>query len=132
MNELADMVGLSHTACWKRLKRLEADGVILARAVIIDPKALGYDVTVLVEVSIAQHDSDMLNKFEDAIQSVPEIQACYETSGDADYILRVIAKDISDYEIILKRTLTKLPGVRSLRSQFTLKTIKSTMVVPIE
>ena len=131
MTELADKVGLSHTACWKRLKRMEKDGYIEGRAVLLNQKLLGLNVSVIARVKLEQNATKVLDRFEQAVQECSEIISCYSTSGDSDYHLLIVAKSIEDYEVFMKEKLAKLPHVASLNSSFVLKTIKNTMILPI-
>lgn len=131
MTELAGRIGLSHTACWKRLKRMEEDGVISGRAVILNQKALGLAVTVVVQIKIEQHIPENLDAFENAVQNIPEIVTCYSMSGDSDYTLHVVAQSIEDYEVFMKRRISKLPHVASIKSSFALKQVKKTTKLPI-
>ncbi|MCP3732743.1 Lrp/AsnC family transcriptional regulator [Sphingomonas sp. MG17] len=131
MAELAERIGLSHTPCWRRVKRLEDAGIILRRPLILDPVALGYPVNVLAFIKIKNHESKVLEAFEHEVLAHPEIVACYTMSGESDYVLRVMARSIEDYETYLKRILLHLPGVGSINSSFAMKQIKQTTDVPI-
>lgn len=129
--ELAAKVGLSHTPCWRRLKKLEADGIIAGRAVLLDAKRLGLLVNVFAHVRLKQHDEETLDALEQAVCRHPEIVESFSMSGTSDYVLRVVAESIEAYERFLKKTLLHLPGVSSINSSFALKTIKLTTVLPV-
>ena len=131
MNELGDKVGLSHTPCWRRIKRLEQDGFIGKRVALLDPQKLNLGVTVHAYIIIQSHDEDSLNAFENAVQDVKEIVECYSTSGDKDYVLKIIASSVGDYEQLLKRTIVHLPNVASVNSTFALKQVKYTTALPL-
>jgi len=131
VHELAERVGLSHTPCWRRLKKLEADGVIKGRAVILDPAALGLSITVFAHIKVKQHDEDTLEVFERSARARPEIVECFSMSGDSDFLLRIVTGSVADYEQFLKRTLLHLPGVGSVNSSFALKCVKLTTMLPI-
>ena len=131
VHELAERVGLSHTPCWRRLKKLEADGVIKGRAVILDPAALGLSITVFAHIKVKQHDEDTLEVFERSARARPEIVECFSMSGDSDFLLRIVTGSVSEYEQFLKRTLLHLPGVGSVNSSFALKCVKFTTMLPI-
>jgi Lrp/AsnC family transcriptional regulator len=131
MNEIGDQVGLSHTPCWRRIKRLEQDGFIRRRVALLEPQKLNLGVTVHAYIIIRSHDEDSLNAFESAVQNVKEIVECYSTSGDKDYVLRVIAKNVDDYERLLKKTIVHLPNVASVNSTFALKQVKYTTELPL-
>lgn len=131
MAELGDKVGLSHTPCWRRIKRLEADGVIQGRVTLLNPNVLNLSVTVHAYLIIKNHDEDSLNAFETAVADVPEIVECYSTSGDKDYLLRIVVDSVDHYERFLKQTLVHLPNVASVNSTFALKQVKYTTKLPI-
>lgn len=131
MSGLAEAVGLSQTPCWRRVKQMEASGVIAGRAVLLDAGKLGYGVVLFASVRIGGHDEDTLNRFEEQVATHPEIVDCYSMSGDSDYLLRILVDSIQGYERFLKETLLHLPGVVSLNSNFALKRVKSTTCVPV-
>ncbi|MDH7637634.1 Lrp/AsnC family transcriptional regulator [Sphingomonas oryzagri] len=128
---LAERVGLSHTPCWRRLKKLEQSGVIRERAVILDAKAMGLGVSVFAEVRLRQHDEETLEGFERTVLDRAEIVECFSMSGERDYLLRVVVRDIEQYEAFLKKVLLHLPGVGSINSSFALKSVKLTTTLPI-
>lgn len=129
--ELAAAVGLSQTPCWRRLKALEEAGVIRERAVLLDPGKIGLHVNVFAYVRIGKHDEGTLELFEEQVRSHQAIVECFSMAGDSDYVLRVVARSIEDYEKFLKRTLLNLPGVSSVNSTFAMKRVKVTTVLPI-
>jgi len=129
--ELAEAVGLSHTPCWRRLKRLEDSGVVLRRAVILDQKRMGLAVSVFAEVRLRQHDEETLEAFEQGVRDRDEIVECFSMSGERDFLLRVVVRDVDHYEAFLKKVLLHLPGVGSINSSFALKTVKLTTRLPL-
>jgi Lrp/AsnC family transcriptional regulator len=129
--ELAEEVGLSQTPCWRRVKQLEASGIIARRAVLLDARKLGFSVDVFAHVRIGVHDETKLEAFEKAVCGHAEIVECFSMSGESDYLMRVIARSIEDYERFLKKVLLHLPGVASVNSSFALKSVKVTTDVPI-
>ena len=129
--DLAERVGLSHTPCWRRLKKLEQTGAIRERAVILDAGLLGLSVTVFAEIRLRQHHEDMLEAFEQAVRARPEIVDCYSMSGEHDYQLRVLVRDVAHYEKFLKKVLLYLPGVAAVNSSFALKAVKITTKIPL-
>ena len=131
VQELAERVNLSHTPCWRRLKRLESEGVIRGRVVLLDPEALDLPITVFAEVKLKQHDEQTLERLEEEARSCPEILECFSMSGQSDYIFRIAARSVTDYEGFLKRVLLHLPGVASVNSSFALKCVKLTTCLPI-
>ena len=132
MADLSQRVGLSHTPCWRRVKRLEAEKVILQKVTLLDNKKLNLGVSVFIYGTLKNHDGESLNDFEKAVQSIESIVECHTTSGDQDYLLKVIVESIEEYEHLLKTKLTNLPLVDHLSSTFALKQVKNTTELPIK
>jgi Lrp/AsnC family transcriptional regulator len=132
MADLSQKVGLSHTPCWRRVKRLEADKIILQKVTLLDSKKLNLGVSVFIYVTLKNHDGESLNDFEKAVQSIESIVECHTTGGDKDYLLKVIVESIEEYEHLLKTKLTNLPLVDHLSSTFALKQVKNTTELPIK
>jgi Lrp/AsnC family transcriptional regulator len=130
-SELAERVGLSNTPCWRRLKKLEADGIIRGRALLLNADALGLTVNVFADIRLKQHDEDTLLALERAVRGQPEIVECFSVSGESDYTLRIITRSIGDYESFLKKVLLHLPGVASVNSRFALGCVKMTTALPL-
>jgi Lrp/AsnC family leucine-responsive transcriptional regulator len=124
LSELAELAGLSASSCHRRVKLLEEHGVIAGYTATLDRKLLGLANEFFVEVSLIAQSEDMLEKFEKAVQRVPEILECHLMSGQFDYLLRVIAKDAEDYERIHRTRLARLPGVQRIQSMLALRTVK--------
>lgn len=131
MADLGERVGLSHTPCWRRVKKLEERGVIRRRVVLLDPESLQLSVNVFVEVRLGRQDEDTLNAFEEAVQAIDEIVESYTVSGEKDFLLRVVVADVAAYETLLKKQLVHLPGVASLSSTFALRQVKYTTRLPL-
>ncbi len=131
MAELGEIVGLSHTPCWRRVKRLQDEGIIKGKVTLVDPNKLNLSVTVYTYITIKSHAEESLNAFETAVMNIDEIIQCHSTSGDKDYILQVLVSSVSDYERLLKQTLVHLPNVASGNSTFALKQIKNTTQLPL-
>ena len=131
MQELGDRVGLSHTPCWRRVRRLEERGYITRRVTLLDAARLDLAVNVFVNVNLRRHQENALNRFEEAVQDVPEIVQCYTVSGETDFLLRVVVADVSAYERLLKATLVHLPEVGNLTSTFALRQVKYTTALPL-
>lgn len=129
--EMAEKVGLSHTPFWRRLKRLEKDGVILEKVSILDAKKLGLNITVFANIKLRQHDEETLEAFERDVAAFPEVMECYSMSGETDYVVRALVGSIEEYERLLKRRLLHLPGVVAINSHFALKCIKLTTKLPL-
>ena len=131
IQHLAGRVGLSHTPCWRRYKRLVESRVILGKVVIIDPAAVGKDVTALCNVTLAHHDEESLGAFEQAVICFPEVIACYAMTGAKDYVLRVAVSSIAGYERFLKEKLLRAPNVSNVDTGFALKIVKLTSALPL-
>lgn len=129
--DLAAEIGLSHTPCWRRVKRLQDEGIILGRVTLLDQRKLGFSVDVFASLRIKEHDERTLDAFENAVREHPEIVECFSMSGESDYVMRLIVRDIDEYEKFLKRVLLHLPGVASVNSRFALKKVKLTTSVPL-
>lgn len=131
MADLGNLIGLSHTPCWRRLKRLETEGVIRGKVTLLDPRALNLGVTVHAYVTMKNHDAKALESFEEAVLVIPEVVECYSTSGDKDYVLRVVVESVEHYERLMKQTLIHLPNLGSINSAFALKEVKFTTQLPL-
>ena len=131
MQELGDRIGLSHTPCWRRVKRLEEHGIVKRRVALLDAEQLDLAVNVFVNVSLRRHQENALNRFETAVQDVPEIVECYSVSGETDFLLRVVVADVTAYERLVKATLVHLPEVGNLTSTFALRQVKYTTALPL-
>ena len=120
---LAEKVGLSQSACSRRLDILEKTGVIRGYHARLSNKMLGHPVTVIVNISLSGQADKQLREFETAVRRCPNVLVCYLMSGEYDYLLRIAAKDLEDYERIHKEVLSRLPGVARIRSSFAIRTI---------
>lgn len=121
--ELADRVGMSPSACLRRVRALEADGVIDRYAALVNPARVGRPTSVFVEISLANQTEAQLDAFEAAIVECPEVMSCHLMSGEADYLLHLACADVSDYERIHRTQLAILPGVSRLRSSFAIRQV---------
>jgi Lrp/AsnC family transcriptional regulator len=130
VSELAALVGLSTTPCWKRIHKLKEDGVISKQVVICNPEKLDLGTTVFVEISTNQHNEAWLKKFATAVQAIPEIVDVFRMSGDVDYLLRVVVKDIQGYDAVYKR-LIRSCELRDVSSSFAMERIKYSTALPI-
>ena len=131
MQELGDRIGLSHTPCWRRVKRLEERGIVKRRVALLDAEQLDLAVNVFVNVSLRRHQENALNRFETAVQDVPEIVECYSVSGETDFLLRVVVADVTAYERLVNATLVHMPEVGNLTSTFALRQVKYTTALPL-
>jgi DNA-binding Lrp family transcriptional regulator len=129
--ELAQKAGLSPSSCHRRVKLLEEAGVIAGYTANLDRAALGLTNEFFVEVSLSAQTEEAFEKFEKAVQRVPEILECHLMSGQFDYLLRVVAADASDYERIHRSHISRLPGVQRIQSSLALRTVKGWAGYPI-
>ena len=128
--ELADRVGLSQTPCWKRVKRLQDSGVITAKVALLDRDALDLGLTVFVAVKTGRHDEEWLNAFAAEARALPEVIEFYRMSGDVDYLLKVVVRDIAAYDRFYKRLIATAP-LTDVSSSFAMEQIKFTTALPI-
>ena len=128
--EIGQRVGLSSTPCWKRLQRLEADGVITRRVALVDPEKLGLGITVFVSIETGDHSQDWLKRFAETVSAMPEVMEFYRMAGDVDYMLRVVVTDIASYDTFYKKLISTVP-LKNVTSRFAMERIKSTTVLPI-
>jgi DNA-binding Lrp family transcriptional regulator len=129
--DLATRIGISPSPCWRRVRGLEAGGVIKGYAALVDPAALGLNVSVFTQVSLERQEEKTLQVFEAAVADWPEIMECYLMTGDADYLLRVVVPDLAAYERFLMRKLTRIRGIASIKSSFALRSVKYRTDLPI-
>ncbi|WP_174241441.1 Lrp/AsnC family transcriptional regulator [Caulobacter sp. S45] len=129
--ELAQAVGMSDSACLRRVKLLESRGLIERFAAVIDQRAAGFPLSVFVTVTLAAQSGDSLQAFERAIADIPEVMECYLMTGSADYLLRLVARDIDDLERIHATRLTRLAGVVRVNSSIALRAVVKRGVLPL-
>lgn len=129
--DLADAAGLSPATAWRRLKALEEAGVISACRAILDREKLGFAVIAFVHVTIERQYTKLVSEIERKIRARPEVLDCYATTGDADFTLRVVARDIADYDRFLQTFLLELPEIGQVRSSIALREVKSTTSLPL-
>lgn len=132
MERLAELVGLSPSPCARRVRNLEAAGVIKRYVAVVDQDKVGLPVSVFASIKLERQREDELDRFSKAILRWPEIVECYLMTGQRDYLLRIVVKDLPAYEALLKRTLTRLEGVASIESSFALSQIKHSQALPID
>ena len=129
--ELAERVGLSTTPCWRRVQRLQADGVIRAHVALLDRQALNLGVTVFVAIRTNQHNAAWLERFAKVVGAIPEVVEFYRMSGDIDYLLRVVVPDIAGYDAVYKR-LIRGTELFDVSSSFAMEQIKYTTALPLD
>jgi Transcriptional regulators len=122
--DLAERVGTSPSACHRRVKSLEAAGLIAGYSAVLDPQRLGLKLQVFVEITLVSQSREAMDSFERVVGAFDDILECHLMSGDADYILRIAARDLEHFDHIHRDCLSRLPGVSAMRSSFAIRTIK--------
>jgi len=130
--ELADTIGLSPSACHRRVRRLETDGVIARYTALINRDAVGRGVSVFVEISLESQREELLDRFEDAVREIPHVVGCHLMAGLADYLVHVTCADVADYETIHREHIAVLPGVTGVRSNFAIRTVANTTTIDLD
>jgi Lrp/AsnC family transcriptional regulator len=128
--EIGNRVGLSSTPCWKRIQKLEAEGVIQKRVAVVDPDKVGLGVSVFVAIETGDHSEDWLGRFAEAVRAMPEVMEFYRMAGDVDYMLRVSVSSIQDYDAFYKKLIAAIP-LKNVTSRFAMERIKQTTALPI-
>ena len=128
--EIGDRVGLSSTPCWKRIQRMEADGIIIKRVALVDQNKIGLGISVFVSVESSDHSEAWLKKFADAVSSMPEVMEFYRMAGDVDYMLRVVVADMQAYDAFYKKLIGAVP-LKNVTSRFAMEKIKSITALPV-
>lgn len=129
--ELAERIGLSPSPCWRRIDRLEREGVIRKRVALVDRRKVGLNAHIFAQVKLNAHGRANLDEFSAAIRGFPEVLDAYVLMGTVDFMLRIVAEDIDAYERFFFEKLSKLPGVQEINSIVALSEIKSTTELPI-
>lgn len=129
--ELAEQVGLSPSPCLRRVKQLEEQGVIAGYRAVLDRQRIGLGLTVFVGVKVGPHEHLEEQAFSTAAAALPEVVGCHLVSGEFDFLLQVTVPDLAAYERFLLGTLLKLPGVRDIRSNFAISTVKQAAPLPL-
>lgn len=129
--KLAEKLSLSESPCWRRQKRLEADGFIEGYQAIVSRKKLGLGVMAFVQLSITQHSVQALSTIETHLTAHPNILSCHKVAGDADYLVQIVAKDLDEYGRFLTDIFSSLPGVVALNSNLSVREVKATSRLPV-
>jgi Lrp/AsnC family leucine-responsive transcriptional regulator len=128
LQEISSRVGLTSTPCWTRIRKMESDGVIQGYTVRLDPAAIGFTETVIVQVTLDNHHEETLEEFGKALEEIPEVLEAYLVSGDYDYHIRIAVRDTRDYERLLRERLYRIPGIRHSKSSFVLGRLKESLL----
>ncbi|WP_334184148.1 Lrp/AsnC family transcriptional regulator [Novosphingobium sp.] len=130
--QVAERTALSATPVSRRIKRLEDDGVIVGYAPVLDPRKLGFELEAYVLINLNAHIDENITRFEQAIRDNPYVIACHAVTGDMDYIVHIIARDVEHLSQITLKTLVRIPGVRDVKSSIVLEAIKEPRALPLE
>jgi len=128
--DLAERSGLSRTSVWRRVRELEEAGVIESRVALLNPKALGLQIHVLLSVSMMEHTDKVRQSFEAHVEQLPEVMICFSVSGERDYVLQIISRDMESYNEFLNTKILHHSSVRSASSSFALRRVKYTTELP--
>jgi Lrp/AsnC family transcriptional regulator len=128
--EIGQRVGLSSTPCWKRIQRLEAEGVILRRVALVDQNKVGVGINVFVSIETGDHSQEWLERFAQTVSAMPEVLEFFRMAGDVDYLLRVVVPDMAGYDAFYKKLIAAIP-LKKVTSRFAMEKIKSTTALPI-
>ncbi|BAU73077.1 Lrp/AsnC family transcriptional regulator [Metapseudomonas furukawaii] len=130
--EVAEKVELSQSPCWRRIHRMQEEGLIERKVALLNPRKLGFSMTVFVNVKLSAHGRNNLTEFEEAIVGYPEVLECYTMAGGSDYLLKVVAKDIAGYERFLRDHLLQRPHVQEAHSNIAMSEVKRTTELPLD
>lgn len=129
--ELADIAGMSRTSCWRRIREFEEAGLIERQVAVLDPKAIGFNIQVLLLVAMTEHSDRNRESFERHVSLLPEVLECFSVSGERDYLLQVVAHDMESYNDFLNAQILRHEAVRSASSTFVLRRVKYTTALPL-
>ncbi len=130
VSDIGKKVGLSSSPCWKRINKLIKDGVIIKQAAILDQKQLGYNLVAFVSIKTGNHSEEWLKSFSEKLHAIDQVTEFYRMAGDVDYMLKVIVKDIENYDIFYKE-LIEIEGLKEVTTRFSMEVIKSNTSIPI-
>jgi len=131
-SDLAEIVGMSRTSCWRRIRDFEEAGLIERQVALLNPKMAGFSIEVLLLVAMTEHSDENRHNFERHVSLLPEVMECFSVSGDRDYLLQVVAKDMDSYNDFLNAQILRHEAVRSASSTFVLRRVKYTTALPLQ
>lgn len=129
--ELAERAGMSRTSVWRRVRELDEAGLIEGKVALLNPRALGLQIHVLLSVSMVEHSDKTRHEFESHVGTLPEVMECFSVSGDRDYVLQIISKDMESYNDFLNERILHHPSIHSASSSFALRRVKYTTALPL-
>jgi len=131
LDDFSERVGLSRNACWRRIKRLEDDGVIKARVTLLDAGRINVGLTAFIALRTTEHSAKWLEQFSRAVRDIPEIVGVYRMTGDVDYLLQAVIPDVAAYDALYKRLIGRIT-LADVSSSFVMEEIKATTVLPLD
>ena len=131
LDDFSERIGLSRNACWRRIKRLEDEGVIKARVTLLDASRINVGLTAFIALRTTEHSAKWLDQFSKAVRDLPEIVGVYRMTGDVDYLLQAVIPDVAAYDRLYKRLIGKIT-LADVSSSFVMEEIKSTTVLPLD
>lgn len=129
--KLAKQISISEAPCWRRLQRLQESGVIQGYQAILNRRKLGFGVLSFIQLKFVQHDEELTRLFEMTINDCPEVMSCHNISGNADFLLIVVTRDLDEYVEFIDRKLRKIPGITEITSNISLRELKSSFKLPL-
>ena len=129
---LAELVGMSRTSCWRRIREFEEAGLIERQAALLNPRIAGFNIQVLLLVAMTEHTDENRQSFERHVSLLPEVTECFSVSGDRDYVLHVLVQDMDSYNEFLNSEILKHKAVRAASSTFVLRRVKYSTVLPLD
>ena len=130
-SELAELVGMSRSSCWRRIRDFEEAGLIERQVALLNPKKAGFTIEVLLLVAMTEHSDENRESFERHVSMLPDVMECFSVSGDRDYLLQVIARDMDSYNDFLNAEILRHPAVQSASSTFVLRRVKYSTALPL-
>ena len=131
VQQISDAVGLSPNPVWRRIKRLESEGVIERRVALVNPEAVGLPMTVFVSIKTNRHNVGWLDSLAAAMSRIPEIVEAHRMSGDIDYLLKILVRDVGHYDRVYRKLITEVPGLSDVSSSFSMERLKSTTAIDL-
>ena len=131
IEKIGSSVGLSHTPVWKRIQKMEKEGILTGSGYRLSREALGLEITAFASIQLSRHEEKALLEFERAVQDIPEILDCYSMTGQYDYMLRVVTHSVGSYEVLVKKKLAHLPHFQHMNTSLALREVKGSAGLPL-
>ena len=131
VSDIAERVNLSQPPCWRRIKQLESEGYIDRRVGVLNRKALGFNLVLYAQIKLSANGRKAVDAFEEKIRSFPQVSECYVMMGNIDFLLRIVCKDVGDYEQFFSHHLSQMAGVQDINTSVALREVKYTTALPL-